>query len=355
MISSALLSLPIVALLVAQDAEVAREVQARVRGTYVGVSLRLEGFVEEEEATARLARELGGKVVLFGRLARAGATVSVLAEKEGAEHRTSAQWREALTGGEGEAFEVGSIACREVALSTGGLRKVDFNAFPVAAGHCFDVHVSVLSEGEASAFTRRSFVGIVESFRVAFLRRGWREDYPERVLGLMNAVAFRMPDWSDWLAKEAERSPKDYDVPFVLGETLRVLRAPRPRIIAAYERALPLFEALEGATSGELFAWAVAEDGIGLELAGAERFEEAIAHYRHGYELARKARHRVRATLAYNLACALALAKESEEALAFLRLAVSGDPRYRALARKDGDLAGLRGSEEFRRILDEGE
>jgi len=347
--------MPRVVSLATQNAVEPPEVERRVPDTYVGISLRLEDFIEDERATERLARELGGKLVLFGSLPRAGATIIVLAEKAGAEHRTSEQWREALTGGEGEAFQVGTIACREVALSTEGLRRVDFNAFPVAAGHCFDVHVSVLSEGEASAFTRRSFVSIVESFRVAFLRRGWRVDYPERVLDIMNTVAVRMPQWSDWLAREAEREPEDYAVPFVLGETLRVLGAPKSRIITAYEGALSLFEALEAPTAREIFAWAVAEDGIGLALASSERLAEAIAHYRHGYELACKARHGVRATLAYNLACALSLSEEAEEALVFLRLAVSGDPRYRDLARRDSDLAVLRGSEEFRRILGEGE
>jgi hypothetical protein len=224
------------------------------------------------------------------------------------------------------------MACRETREAIGPRERVEYHAFPLAAGYCFDVRVSVVTEPGADPFPRAAFVGLIDTFRVALLRRGWRGDYPDAVLTIMNEVAFRTPGWHEWLVEEARARPDDYALPFVRAEMLEVFGGSAEKTLAAYARTIALLGDLEERTPAQHFIWAVCEDGAGLTLAKNGRVEEAIAHYRAGYQVAADLGHIVRAPLAYNLACAAALSGDRTLALSHhgcARLRLRRSPRRR--------------------------
>lgn len=330
------------------------EVQARVPSTYLGVSLRLEGFVEDAELTRKVVAELGERAILFGSFAPVRASLSIIAEKSEGGPATSASWRSRLCEDKRGFFEVGRIACHETRETVGPRERVEYHAFPLAAGHCFDVRVSVVTEPGADPLPRAEFIELIDSFRVALLRRGWRGDYPPAVLTIMNEVAFRTPGWQAWLAEESKVRPDDYALPFVQAEMLEVFGGPADKTLAAYARTIALLGDLEQRTPAQHFIWAVCEDGAGLTLAKTGRVEEAIAHYRAGYQVAADLGHIVRAPLAYNLACAAALSGDRTLALDFLERAGAVAPRYRTMAARDSDFVDLRADAEFQRIVSAG-
>ena len=330
------------------------EVQARVPSTYLGVSLRMEGFVEDAEITRDAMAGLGERAILFGSFAPVRASLSIIAEKSEDGPATSAGWRARLCEDERGFFEVGRMACRETREAIGPRERVEYHAFPLAAGYCFDVRVSVVTEPGADPFPRAAFVGLIDTFRVALLRRGWRGDYPDAVPTIMNEVAFRTPGWHEWLVEEARARPDDYALPFVRAEMLEVFGGSAEKTLAAYARTIALLGDLEERTPAQHFIWAVCEDGAGLTLAKNGRVEEAIAHYRAGYQVAADLGHIVRAPLAYNLACAAALSGDRTLALDFLERAAAVVPRYRTMAARDSDFVDLRADAEFQRIVSAG-
>ena len=78
-------------LLLAQGpAPQAPEIQARVPGTYVAVSLRLDRYADDEAMWRQAATDLGEKAILFGDFGRGTrAAVSITAEKQEKERLTS--------------------------------------------------------------------------------------------------------------------------------------------------------------------------------------------------------------------------------------------------------------------------
>jgi tetratricopeptide (TPR) repeat protein len=87
-------------------------------------------------------------------------------------------------------------------------------------------------------------------------------------------------------------------------------------------------------------AWEYAFRGFALRGdEGARIFAEGIARYPQS------------ATLPYNLACMLALDGDAQAAIESLRRAIELDPRVRAWAARDDDLASLRDSEEFQQLI----
>ncbi|MDP6539520.1 MAG: hypothetical protein QF903_07660 [Planctomycetota bacterium] len=329
------------------------EVEARVRATYLVVSLELEGFEEDRELARRAEAGLGDRAVLFGTFLGGRASLAIIAEPSPDPTATSASWRSRLCEHEEGFFTVGSFSCQETRETIGGEEQVEFRAFPLAAGYCFDVRVRWASE-ERERLSREAFVELIDTFRVALLRRGWRSDYPAAVLARMNEAASRGPAARDWLRARAAAVPDDYTAPFVLAEILETSGGGFEPTRTAYEHALSSLAALEAPTPAERFATAVGEDGLGLTLAKAGRLTEALEHYRGGYEIALELGHVVRAPLAYNLACAAALSGERAIALDFLERAARLVPRYRAMAQSDADFVSLRADSEFRRIVSAG-
>ncbi|MDP6410006.1 MAG: tetratricopeptide repeat protein [Planctomycetota bacterium] len=325
-------------------------VEARVPNTYLGIALQLEGFQENVELTREAGAALGERAVLFGSIGPTRASLSIIAERSEGE-ATSEAWRARLTEGEPLLFSIGGTSCSEAREAPGEEERIEFHAFLLAGGYCFDLRVRTGAEAGPDALSREAFVEMVRSFRVALLRRGWRADYPAAVLALMHEAAVRAPRGEPWLREEAARRSDDYAVPFVRAEMLEVSGGPVEETLAAYARASALLDGLEAPTPAQRFARAVCADGSGLTLAKSGRAAEALAHYRKGHAIAASLGHAVRGPLAYNLACAAAQTGENKLALDYLERAIGVLPRYRAMAGIDVDFETLRGDARFRRLV----
>ncbi|HKB17126.1 MAG TPA: hypothetical protein VKF62_13755 [Planctomycetota bacterium] len=329
-------------------------VRARVPGSYLQVSLALEGFEGGEEGLKMLAEFVGpSKAVLSGAIAPEGGHISVIAEKD-EPHRSSAEWRAELKGdpaGEPgtEFFEVEGIACSESRMEEAPLAKVDWNAYPVSMGVGFDLHVSWFGPSRRVSLTREGFAAIVRSFRVGLFRRGSWDDFPPDVNEFFHSAGARAPEEVAWAEAQCKARPEDWAAHFALGE-LALAKKAAGKAPQAYGRAVALLKKKKEPTAQETFAWVLAEEGWGLDLALAGKASEAIPHLKAGYDLAGD-RKVLRAPLAFNLACAHGLKGDAPNAVKFLREAGSLESRYGELARKDERFDKVRASKLFQDFL----
>ncbi|MCI0587230.1 MAG: hypothetical protein L0323_10360 [Planctomycetes bacterium] len=332
----------------------AEPVRARVPGSYLQVSLALEGFEGGGEGLKMLAEAVGpSKAVLSGAIGPRKGQISLIAERDDP-HKSSAEWRGELKGDPGgepgtEFFEVEGIACSETRIEEGPLAMLDWNAYPVSMGSGFDVHVSSLGRSGEIPLSREDFAAIVRSFRVGLFRRGSWEDFPPEVNEFLHRAGLRAPEEVAWAEAECKARPDDWAAHFALGE-LAFARKAAGKAPKAYDRAVQLLKRRKEATAQEKFAWVLAEEGWGLDLALAGKVPEAIPHLKAGYDLAGDGKV-LRAPLAFNLACAHGLKADAPNAVRFLKEACSLESRYGELARKDESFDKVRASKPFQDFL----
>jgi hypothetical protein len=321
-----------------------RDVQVRAPASFVYLSLDIAGYLHDPRLETRLAAQYGNRALTAGGFH--GASVTIVAQPD-QPHRASRAWRDELSSG--ERFEIGEVACSTLAQKIPGDDQsiVHFNAYPVAAGFVFDVHVSGQRSAGHAAVERAEFEAIVRSIRVQFVRRGQPQDLPPDVRNAMNAALTAWPKWREPLERRSVDAPDDVALAFSLGELLRFAEAPKDEIRAAHERAGRLFAALEQPTRAQTVAWILCEESRGLALLTSGQSAEALAPLRKARDMAQALAHVSRAGVSYNLACAAALSNARDEAIAALTAAIEADPIYRATAARDPDLASLAKDERF--------
>jgi tetratricopeptide (TPR) repeat protein len=291
-------------------------VAARVPRSYVNVSLRIPGYRYDAESTLMEREQIGEKILFAGHAFEGDTIVSLIVEND-KPHAAGAQWRSKYCPADAKPFDVGGVACGDSSGDRGGIWQTNFNAYPVAAGCVFDLHVSEVAEKQgAGTLTQERFSEIVKSFRVAMMRRGDFGDYSEDCLALMDAAARRAPDHAAFLAAEAKARPTDPLPPFVLGEMQRSFRASDAECVAPYAQAIAVLDKKKvAATKDETFVRALAEEGLGLSIAGSAKIADALPHFQRAFDAAQRIASPVRAGLAFNLACALAKKGDAAKAL----------------------------------------
>lgn len=325
-----------------------RDVQVRIPKTFLHLSFDIAAFEHDPRLETRLSAQFGERALTAGSFH--GANITVFAEKN-EQALDSKRWRDAMS--HGEPFEVGATACTTLVQAIPGdqLSMVHFNAYPVAAGYAFDVHVSGMRSAEGEAITRAEFEGIVRSVRVQFVRRGFPEDLPDEVRAAMTRSLCAWPKWREPLDIALRANKDDVHLAFSLGELLRFAEAPKAEIAAAHARAGELFRALEAPTRPQNVAWILCEESRGLAYLTDGKVQDALPHFRRARDLAQALGHEAFAGVSYNLACTCARLGRKDEALTVLADAIAKDERYRETAAKDSDLASLVGDARFEALL----
>ena len=175
--------------------------------------------------------------------------------------------------------------------------------------------------------------------------------YPQAVCDQMTLAALAGPGRKGWKEEYLPKHADDWQAHFVEAEFLRAEKAPLEQQIASYQKALELAGKLEKPGPKDCFAWAMACDGLSLALHDSQKIAESIAPLEKGYALLAAIPRKESAALAYNLACAQALLGHEKEALDALAKAIAVESRFRDNAAKDADLAALRTSPEFQKLL----
>lgn len=348
-----LLSLLACALL--QTPPAVQEIQARVPHSRWTVLVGLAGWKDVPEQDP-LRKALGEKLVLAGGAAPAGCVVTLVAEPN-PQKISPVAWRKRF-GIPGTEFDCSLAACVDASQrASGGPAISDYHAFTCAAEWCFDLHVSRVATGkdDAEPLPRAEFERIVRSQRFLLLRRGWAEDYPAEFEKQMTLAALAGPGRAPWKENVLAKHPDDWAVHFVEAELLHEEHAAFEAQFAEYSRTLELLEKLEKPGPREIYATAIACDGCALALHDAGKHAESIAPLEKACSLLTTLGRKERGALSYNLACAQARCGQSEAALRSLGLAIAVEARLREAAARDEDLAGLRGTPQFQKLLDAGE
>lgn len=333
-----------------QTPQLVTDVQTRIRGTPLVVSLALTDWKDDEKLGAPLRKSLGDKVLFAGTLAPAGSLLTVIAERNDPP-AGSKTWRDRLAP-PGEKFDIGyahGVDCS--ATLAPGVVQSDYHAYITTRTHVFDVHVSRVSDTEKPPFPRAEFERIVKSLHVLALRRGWSEDYPAELAPAMTVAAMLGVDSEQWQKGYRERHPGEWATEFATAEYLRFAKAAPDAQIAAYERALASITKVEKPDAKERFATAILYDGLSLAQYDAAKYAESIAPLEKGLALLEELGRKERSSLAYNLACANALTNHGPQALAALARAIEADPRLRENAAKDADFASVAGTAEFKKLI----
>ena len=109
-----------------------REVAVALPRSELRLTLEAPGFRPDTALAKLLADEAGDNGVLAGTIDPPGTTLVVIVADD-RPHRTSAQWRAELGRGQGEDFDSGGVACRELWQTLpDGSSSVHFNAYAVA-------------------------------------------------------------------------------------------------------------------------------------------------------------------------------------------------------------------------------
>jgi tetratricopeptide (TPR) repeat protein len=324
------------------------DVQARIHNTYLYLSFDAQGLERDPRLETRLSAQFGAKAVLAGKFH--GANVTVMTEID-EPHRSSAEWRKSLSHGEG--FEVGGVACSQLEQKIPGddLTMVHYNAYPVAAGFVFDVHVSGMRSSGEVAIDRPEFEELVRSLRVQYVRRGLPSELPASVREAMTRALTSWPKWREGIDAEIAARKDDAALAFTLGEMLRFAEAPKAEIVAAHARAGELFAALKDPPREQRVAWMLSEESHALALLTSDKPAEAVPHFEKARALATETKHAGLAGTTYNLACALARLSKVDAALEALAAAIAADERYRKIAATDTDLASLSKDPRFQQLL----
>lgn len=332
-----------------------QEIQARVPHSRWTVLVGLAGWKDVPEADP-LRKSLGERLVLAGGAAPEGCVVTLVAEPN-PQKISPVAWRKRF-GLAGTEFECSLAACVDASQRAPGAPALsDYHAFTCAAEWCFDLHVSRVATGPdgAEPLARAEFERIVKSQRFLLLRRGWAEDYPAEVGKQMTLAALAGPGRAPWKENVLGKRADDWVVHFVEAELLHEEHAPVEAQLAEYSRALELVQKLEKPGPREVFATAIACDGYALALHDAGRHAESIAPLERGCSLLTTLGRKERGALSYNLACAQARSGQGEAALRSLGLAIAVEARFREAAARDEDLASLRGTPQFQKLLDASE
>ena len=187
-----------------------------------------------------------------------------------------------------------------------------------------------------------------EKFRVPALRAR-----PELLpLGRKLVAAFRARDADrglEILEEDAKAAHGWAFAQYFLGE-FSVKKQDWPPAERGYRRAIELHEALDDPLPEGLY-WA-ALDGLGMALLYQRKLDDALAVLTKAKELSSRQGLRQGAKSAYNLACACALLERWPDALAALKDAIAGNPKYRTSALTDEDLGEARKRKEFEELLE---
>lgn len=120
---------------------------------------------------------------------------------------------------------------------------------------------------------------------------------------------------------------------------------------AAHRRAIDLHDALVDPLPDPA-VWA-SLDGLGIALLQRKKVEEARKTLVRAKAFAAERRIEDSSVSTYNLACALALLRKYDEALAELAAAIAARPAWKASAREDADFAEARKRPDFQALLSE--
>ncbi|MFN0009495.1 MAG: TPR end-of-group domain-containing protein [Planctomycetota bacterium] len=345
---------PAAAAPVVQKGERQSAVIARLPGSFVHIRLEIPGFTEDDRNAKILKNLLGERAVIAGAIPAAFTSFEVMADREKDSKLTNEQWRDQNLEGSGsrwKEFDAAGMACGEHTAMIDGSGSHDLHAFAVLGGYRIDVHAGEsLTATRKAAFTREEFTRILETLRLAVVRRGAWHQMPDEALDLMNS-ALRRADWRAWMDELAKKTPDDYAIPFATAELLRHEEAPPAEPIPYYTRAIELLAAKKGATAKETLAYATCEDGLALALLDSNEPAKAIPHLEKGLAIAGDLTAPVRGGIAYNLACAHARLGHEDEAVARLLESEGWAPGALQRAKIDKDFDSIRKSVKFQRAL----
>jgi hypothetical protein len=335
------------------------EVSAAVPGTQLQISLEAPGHREDPALRAQLAKEVGEAGVLGIAIEPARSTLAVVVSKD-EPRRTSAAWRDELAR-DGERFQVegphgaGAIACRELVtrkdVKDGEQVNTRYDAYVVAGGLVFDLHVSTWSDADVQGLSRRSFQRIVESFRVSFVRHGKPSDLSRDAREAMHRALSAWPDWQPALAAHLARKPQMPDAQFVVGEMLLLSDAERDQVVEAHGAALESLQRLRTPSAELRFAWMLCAQSVGLALVEAEDAPAAIPHLEKSLEISRQLRSPARTSSLYGLARAHARTGDAGAAMRCLDEAIRAEPRLRDLARREPAFDALSDDKRYQALV----
>jgi hypothetical protein len=327
------------------------EVTARVPDTVLQLSFEAPGFHDDAEMVSQLAKAAGQRAVFAGRLEPAGSTLSILRDQN-QPRRTSEAWRKELGKGEGEPFEVAGIACRELVIDgPGGAQNTHYDAYVVAAGFVFDVHVATISDPKTAGFPRADFERLVESFRCVFVRYGGPGSLPREARDAMHRALSSWPGWRRTLDAELARKPGDAYLSFVLGELLLLSDAKPAEVAAAHAVALEGLRKLRTPSTEQRFAWMLAEQALGIAALDQAASAEALEHLSSSFAIAGQLRSSSRGPTAYALAQGHTLAGDPNEALRYLGEALRDNDQLRDAARRDRTFGTLAADKRFQALV----
>jgi hypothetical protein len=332
---------------------------ARVPGSFLHVAIDIPEFSTENRNAAILKRIFGDRGVIIGAIPSRLVAIEVLAEREPDLKATNESWRTDNLSGSGarwNEFDAAGTACADLGVMLDGSGSHDYHAFFVRAGHRFDLHVGEsTAKDRESVFSRASFVEILESVRMAVVRRGTWQQMPPGSITLMDEAIRRQNGWRALLLERMEAAQDDYAVWFGAAELSRHFELPPAELLPLYQRVIEIFqprvEAKAILTAPENLALAASEDGLALALLDSDRTKEAIPHLERAFQVARDLTAPTRGGILYNLACAHARLGNAAVAIEKLIEAESQQSGCLARAHTDKDFDPIRESKRFQDLL----
>lgn len=344
------MSISLLTATVASVLALASEVHAPIPQTPLWLSLNSPGFARDGAMERAAASQFGAeRVVLAGAIPSRTTSVTVLAEISRTA-RSSAQWREALGEGRGNAFQVGVIACSEQRITLPGQGIADdFHGYVVSAGLCLDVHATsaALTGAGAPEFERSDFEKLLGALVISFPRRGSAANLSGAARELMHGALREPAHWSRWLDEQRRRVRDDATLEFVRGELGIFFNAKRELNIRAHRASLAAFAKLRTPSAQQRFAWMLAEESLGLGLHEAGQAAEACDALLRSFEIASQLKSPERAAIAYNLARACGSCAKPAEAVRYLNEAIAADPKFRGVAARDPAFETLAADKRF--------
>jgi hypothetical protein len=322
-----------------------------VPGTVLQTSFQAAGFRADQRLQTQLAAALGEDVMLAGTIEPGASALSVQVHKD-QPHRSSEDWSKELGRGTAATFTVDGITCRAVeADAKGGGLEIHYDAYVVAAGFVFDLHVATHASDTQAGVGRDDFERIARSFRVAFVRHGQASQLPRDARDAMHRAFVSWPGWRKTIEAELARKPGDAALAFTLGELLLLAKAPAKEILAAHGTALAGYAKLRTPNTEQRFAWMLCEQALGLVTLEGGKPADALQHLQASYTIAGQLRSSSRASTAYALALVHATTGTPADAVRFLDEAIQAEPELRDRARGDKALAALAGDKRFQALV----
>jgi len=255
-------------------------------------------------------------------------------------------------------FSAGGVACFEYRNEIQkGFVQNNFYAFLTTPDYVFILHLSQMDMGTLErdeTWNRKSFGAIVENFKAEGRTDPSKLRFPVEVYAFRDEVAAQKSGHDKWAERQARERPDEYAPHFYLG-VLGLQREDHRLAVRGHERAIELLEGLEKRSPKETRVYANALGGLGESLAALKKFRDALPIFQRLSELAdpedSTPLEAFRNEALYGMAYCHAQARNSKEALRFLRLAIEAQPTQRRRAKQDPLFRPLASSKDFKALV----